>query len=53
MSKSNLFRDELVANPGQIDRDGDVFPLEAPGLGVQVNEAFLEKHPALEGPGYI
>ena len=28
VSKSNLFRDELVENPGVIDRDGNVRPLE-------------------------
>ena len=28
VSKSNLFRDELVENPGSIDRDGNVWPLE-------------------------
>jgi len=53
VSKSNKFRDELVANPGEIDRDGQVWPLEAPGLGLAVNEEFLEKHPPIEGPGYV
>ena len=53
VSKSNKFRDELVANPGEIDRDGRVWPLEAPGLGLEVNEEFLEKHPPIEGPGYV
>ena len=53
VSRSNKFRDELVANPGAVDKDGNVWPLEAPGLGVEVNEEFLRKHPAIEGPGYI
>jgi L-alanine-DL-glutamate epimerase-like enolase superfamily enzyme len=53
VSRSNKFRDELVANPGEIDRDGRVWPLEAPGLGLEVNEDFLEKHPPIEGPGYV
>jgi D-galactarolactone cycloisomerase len=53
VSKSNKFRDELVANPGAIDRDGNVWPSEAPGLGLEVNEDFLNKHPAIEGPGYV
>ena len=53
VSKSNKFRDELVENPGAIDRDGNVWPLDAPGLGVEVNEEFLLKHPAIEGPGYV
>ena len=53
VSRSNKFRDELVANPGEVDRDGRVWPLERPGLGVEVNEDFLARHPAIEGPGYV
>ncbi|HUQ76046.1 MAG TPA: mandelate racemase/muconate lactonizing enzyme family protein [Burkholderiales bacterium] len=53
VSRANRFRDELVSNPGEIDRDGNVWPLEAPGLGLEVNEEFLCAHPAIEGPGYI
>lgn len=53
VSKSNKFRDELVSNPGAIDKDGNVFPLDRPGLGLEVNEEFLAKHPPIEGPGYI
>jgi D-galactarolactone cycloisomerase len=53
VSKSNKFRDELVANPGMVDKDGNVWPLDKPGLGLEVNEEFLVKHPAIEGPGYI
>ena len=53
VSKANKFRDELVSNPGQVDKDGNVWPLDKPGLGVEVNEEFLTRHPAIEGPGYI
>jgi L-alanine-DL-glutamate epimerase-like enolase superfamily enzyme len=53
VSKSNKFRDELVSNPGAIDKDGNVWPLDKPGLGLEVNEEFLLKHPPIEGPGYI
>ncbi len=53
VSKSNKFRDELVANPGEVDAEGRVWPLEAPGIGLEVNEDFLAKHPAIEGPGYV
>ena len=53
VSKSNKFRDELVSNPGVVDKNGNVWPLDKPGLGVEVNEDFLAKHPAIEGPGYI
>ena len=24
-----------------------------PGIGVEVNEDFLAKHPPIEGPGYV
>ena len=53
VSKSNKFRDELVPNPGAVDKDGLVWPLEEPGIGLEVSEEFLAKHPAIEGPGYI
>ncbi|MGA7985889.1 MAG: mandelate racemase/muconate lactonizing enzyme family protein [Burkholderiales bacterium] len=53
VSRANKFRDELVANPGEIDKEGRVWPLEAPGLGLEVNEDFIAAHPAIEGPGYV
>ncbi len=53
ISRANKFRDELVSNPGAIDRDGLVWPLDKPGLGLAVNEEFLKQHPAIEGPGYV
>lgn len=52
-SRANRFRDELVANPGRIDADGNVWPPEKAGLGVEVDEQFIDRHPAIEGPGYI
>jgi D-galactarolactone cycloisomerase len=53
ISKNNLFRDELCSPSFQIAKDGTVRPLEAPGIGVEVNEDFLKSHPVIEGPGYI
>jgi len=53
VSKANKFRDELCSKPYEVDRDGNVWPLEKPGLGLEINEEFLAKHPAIEGPGYI
>jgi D-galactarolactone cycloisomerase len=53
VSRGNLFRDELVSQPYAVGEDGCVRPLEAPGLGLEVNEAFLQQHPAIEGPGYV
>jgi L-alanine-DL-glutamate epimerase-like enolase superfamily enzyme len=53
VSRDNKFRDELCSKPYEVDRDGNVWPLERPGLGLEINEEFLLKHPAIEGPGYI
>jgi L-alanine-DL-glutamate epimerase-like enolase superfamily enzyme len=53
ISKNNLFRDKLVSTPYRIDKDGNVAPLEAPGIGVDVDEGFLEAHPVIEGPAYV
>jgi L-alanine-DL-glutamate epimerase-like enolase superfamily enzyme len=53
VSKNNLFRDKLVSTPYRIDKDGNVTPLEAPGIGVEVDEGFLKAHPVIEGPAYV
>jgi D-galactarolactone cycloisomerase len=53
VSKANKFRDDLVSKPCEVDQDGNVWPLDEPGLGLEVNEEFLLKHPPIEGPGYL
>ena len=53
VSKNNLFRDELVSRPYQVGSDGCVRPLESPGIGVEVDEKFLQAHPVIEGPAYV
>lgn len=53
LSKGNLFRDVMGSEPWAIRKDGTVLPLEAPGIGVEVDEEFLKAHPAIEGPGYV
>ncbi len=53
ISKNNLFRDKLVSTPYRIDKEGNVAPLEAPGIGVEVDEGFLRAHPVIEGPAYV
>ncbi|MFY9317174.1 MAG: mandelate racemase/muconate lactonizing enzyme family protein [Burkholderiales bacterium] len=53
VSKANKFRDDLVSKPYEVDSDGNVWPLDNPGLGLEVSEEFLAKHPPIEGPGYI
>jgi len=53
VSRNNRFRDQLTSTPYQVGRDGCVRPLEAPGLGLEVDEDFLKRHPGIEGPAYV
>jgi D-galactarolactone cycloisomerase len=53
LSKGNLFRDVMGSEPWRIGKDGNVLPLDKPGIGVEVDEEFLKAHPAIEGPGYV
>jgi L-alanine-DL-glutamate epimerase-like enolase superfamily enzyme len=53
VSTANLFRDALVSRPYEIGRDGCVRPLEKPGLGLDLDEEFLARHPVIEGPSYV
>ncbi len=53
VSKGNLFRDALTSRPYEVGADGCVHPLEGPGLGVEVDEAFLAAYPVIEGPSYV
>lgn len=52
VSRNNLFRDALVSTPFVVDAQGSVSPPEGPGIGVEVDEDFLDAHPAIEGPAY-
>jgi L-alanine-DL-glutamate epimerase-like enolase superfamily enzyme len=53
VSRGNLFRDRLTSSPYRLDESGSVRPLEKPGIGLEVDEEFLSKHPVIEGPGYV
>ncbi len=53
VSKRNRFRDQLVGKPYEVAPDGTVRPLDAPGIGVEVDEAFLAAHPLIDGPSYV
>jgi len=53
VSKNNLFRDELVSEPYALDPEGCVFPLDKPGIGLEIDEEFLKKYPVIEGPAYV
>ena len=39
--------------PGHARRSGLRAAREAPGIGVEVDEAFLHAHPVIEGPAYV
>ena len=53
VSVGNRFRDELTSRPYELGADGTVRPLELPGIGVEVNEEFVRKHPVIEGSSYV
>ncbi len=54
VSRNNLFRDTLVDQaPFIVDAEGNTRPLEAPGIGLEVDERFLAAHPVIEGPAYV
>jgi L-alanine-DL-glutamate epimerase-like enolase superfamily enzyme len=49
----NPLRDELLDPPAKIAADGTIRPNEGPGLGVEVNEDFIRRHPGTAGAGYV
>lgn len=49
----NPFRSELAQGLLDVGADGCIAPPEAPGLGVEVDEAFLLRHPLIEGACYV
>ena len=53
VSRNNHFRDTLTTTPYTVGKDGCVRPLEKPGIGVEVDEDFIAKHPVIEGPSYV
>jgi len=53
VSRYNPLRDQLVSTPYELGPDGCVRPLDGPGLGLEVDEGFLVKHPVIEGAGYV
>ena len=52
ISSPNPFRDQLASTPYTVAADGTVSPLEAPGIGVEVDEDFARAHPFVDGPAY-
>ncbi|NVO15957.1 MAG: mandelate racemase/muconate lactonizing enzyme family protein [Rhodoplanes sp.] len=53
LAKHNPFRDEVGGIPYRLDADGCVRPSEKPGIGLEVDEAFIKAHPLIDGPCYV
>ena len=53
LSVFNPLRDELCSWQATVDGAGNVRPPEGPGLGVEIDEALIEKFPLIDGPGYV
>jgi len=53
VAAENPFRDELCTPALTVSAHGTVKPHEAPGLGVEVNEKFLQAYPLIDGPAYV
>ena len=53
VSKYNPFRHELCSASFELEADGTVVPTEAPGIGVEIDEAMLAAFPVIDGPGYV
>jgi D-galactarolactone cycloisomerase len=51
-SADNPLRTDLCSASYELAADGTVLPLEAPGLGVDIDEDFLAAHPLTEGPAW-
>ena len=49
----NPFRDEMGTKPYSLDEKGFVDVLKLPGIGIEIDENFLQKFPLIEGPCYI
>lgn len=52
-AKTNFLRDQLVEMPYQVDDNGEVWALDKPGIGVEVDEDFIKAYPASDGPAYV
>ena len=51
-STDNPFRTAACSPSYTLAADGTVLPLEAPGLGVDVDEDYLRAHPLTQGPAW-
>jgi L-alanine-DL-glutamate epimerase-like enolase superfamily enzyme len=51
-STDNPLRTEACSASYALSESGTVLPLDGPGLGVEVDEAYLRAHPLTEGPAW-
>jgi L-alanine-DL-glutamate epimerase-like enolase superfamily enzyme len=53
LARHNPFRDEVGGVPYRLDAEGCVRPSDKPGIGLEVDEAFVRAHPLIDGPCYV
>lgn len=53
VAQKNPLRDSVGGAPYVLDAEGCVSPLEKPGVGLEIDEAFIAEHPLIEGPCYV
>jgi D-galactarolactone cycloisomerase len=53
VSRGNALREAIGTNPYKIASDGTVEPLDTPGIGIEVDEAFLDSHPYIDGKAFV
>jgi L-alanine-DL-glutamate epimerase-like enolase superfamily enzyme len=46
-------RDDLIDFSFNIDANGTLRPSDKPGIGIEVNEEFIERHAGSGGPGFV
>lgn len=52
-ARHNPFRDQVGGVVDRLDDNGCVNPLVGVGHGIEVDEAFVDSHPLIEGPCYV
>ncbi len=52
-AKGNGLRTELCSTSFEVDSKGLVAPLDAPGIGVEIDEDYLRANPLTPGPAFV
>jgi D-galactarolactone cycloisomerase len=53
VSRGNVFREGMTSAPYRLLADGTVILPDRPGIGVEVDDAFLEAHPFIPGRSFV